>query len=264
MISSFFIASALLISLLAFLFGDPKKIFGAGLVLASILFSNIVIRLYKFVILDELHTALVYLSVDALIVMILFSVFRHRSEVTTSRWAIIVAGLHLAMIGVHLLFVIKLTEISLLSYVVSLNALLSLALAVLFICFLPRNLDEAYSIINVKLFYLKLDISRILKGRFRRQGVLRLAFVSTDEAKAIQKLIGRRLRLARIQKHLTCSDVAKAMNVEQSTISRIENGERRINAADLVVLSRYYGVDMQFFIGGIDSGMKTAKPIGPS
>lgn len=59
--------------------------------------------------------------------------------------------------------------------------------------------------------------------------------------------INKKLAMARINKGLTQSQAASALNCCQSDICRKEKGNRRIYAWELVKLAELYNVDITYF-----------------
>lgn len=62
-----------------------------------------------------------------------------------------------------------------------------------------------------------------------------------------QKLI-ERLRQARLEVELTQVDAGKKLKKPQAYISKIERGERRIDAVELEEFSRLYKKDITYFL----------------
>ena len=55
------------------------------------------------------------------------------------------------------------------------------------------------------------------------------------------KVLGRRLQDARKARGLTQQDVAKDLGIARTTVTAIEQGERRVRPEELIRLSRLYG-----------------------
>lgn len=62
-----------------------------------------------------------------------------------------------------------------------------------------------------------------------------------------QKLI-QRLRQARLDANLTQVDVGKKLKKPQAYVSKIERGERRIDAVELDELAKLYKKPLEFFL----------------
>lgn len=57
-----------------------------------------------------------------------------------------------------------------------------------------------------------------------------------------------KLRLARLDARLKQSDVATALGKPQSYVSKVENGERRIDPVELRLFARLYGKRLGDFV----------------
>lgn len=73
------------------------------------------------------------------------------------------------------------------------------------------------------------------------------------------KEIGRRLTMARLEQGLTQEDVAELIGKPQSFLSRLENGERRIDIVETAHLARLYGKPLVFF--DVSDGVINPDPI---
>ncbi|MFA6426770.1 MAG: helix-turn-helix transcriptional regulator [Phycisphaerae bacterium] len=62
-----------------------------------------------------------------------------------------------------------------------------------------------------------------------------------------QKLI-QRLRQARLEAGLTQVEAGKRLKKPQAYISKVERGERRVDAVELDELARLYGKPLDYFI----------------
>jgi len=58
----------------------------------------------------------------------------------------------------------------------------------------------------------------------------------------------KRLKEARIQSGLTQMQVAKRLGLPQSYVSKIESGERRVDAVELEKLAKIYSKSIGFFL----------------
>lgn len=64
---------------------------------------------------------------------------------------------------------------------------------------------------------------------------------ANDTDKQISKII----REKRIEKGLTCSDLAKAVNVSYQQMQKYETGVNRISAGNLFILAEYLKIDIR-------------------
>ena len=74
--------------------------------------------------------------------------------------------------------------------------------------------------------------------------------MSTGEKKYLpkyQKLV-RKLRHARLEANLTQIGAGKRLKKPQSYISKVERGERGVDAAELAEFARVYGKGMDYFV----------------
>lgn len=56
-----------------------------------------------------------------------------------------------------------------------------------------------------------------------------------------------KLKAIRIEKELTTYDLSKLTGIPQSTISKMENGKRKIEVEELEILAKYLGVQISDF-----------------
>ncbi|MFI7641740.1 helix-turn-helix domain-containing protein [Nonomuraea sp. NPDC049400] len=66
--------------------------------------------------------------------------------------------------------------------------------------------------------------------------------------------VGPRLRRVRAQRRMTLTGVAEATGISKSTLSRLENGQRRPTLELLLALSRTYRVPLDDLVGAPDVG----------
>ena len=62
------------------------------------------------------------------------------------------------------------------------------------------------------------------------------------------KLLGSKLKEARLKSNLDQHDIAKALNKTQSDISKLESGHLQINIFELLKLSKLYKKNLSFFL----------------
>lgn len=76
------------------------------------------------------------------------------------------------------------------------------------------------------------------------------------ELKEARRRLCTALREARESAGLTQTDLANRLGVGQSYVSKIENGDRRIEVAELVLVCRALGIDPVKFIKAVIAGEK--------
>ncbi len=74
--------------------------------------------------------------------------------------------------------------------------------------------------------------------------------------------IGEKLREARKSKHLTLREVGEKLDISFSNLAEIERGEHSCSADTLKILADFYGLSVDYFLGGNDvtqlSGVRLA------
>ncbi len=73
-----------------------------------------------------------------------------------------------------------------------------------------------------------------------------------NKQKISYKTIAEHLRLAREEAGLKQEEVAKKLGKYQSYLSKIENGERRVDIIELLELAQIYDKAITFFIKPLD------------
>ena len=77
---------------------------------------------------------------------------------------------------------------------------------------------------------------------------------STDPISTALDLVGPRLRKVRQQRGVTLSDVAERTGISKSTLSRLENGQRKPSLELLLPLARAYRVPLDDLVGAPEVG----------
>jgi len=72
--------------------------------------------------------------------------------------------------------------------------------------------------------------------------------MNKEQAAQIRKQIGKRLKEARNALNYTQEEAAGLLNSTQWYVSRIENGSRRIDIAELIELANIYEIDLDDLI----------------
>lgn len=70
-----------------------------------------------------------------------------------------------------------------------------------------------------------------------------------------KNIVGERIKIARIKKNLSQEQLAaqmqiKNVNIEQKSLSRIENGERFVADYELLIFSQILDVDINWLLKG--------------
>jgi transcriptional regulator with XRE-family HTH domain len=76
----------------------------------------------------------------------------------------------------------------------------------------------------------------------------------TDPIGAALDLVGPRLRRARERRGITLTDVARRTGISKSTLSRLENGQRRPSLELLLPLAQTYRVPLDDLVGAPEVG----------
>ena len=64
-----------------------------------------------------------------------------------------------------------------------------------------------------------------------------------------EKIFKERLKELRIEQNLSQGELAKLTNLNQSTITRYENGERTPNMFGLIALANFFKVSIDYLVG---------------
>ena len=70
------------------------------------------------------------------------------------------------------------------------------------------------------------------------------------EAKDLDKLVGERIRVARIQAGLSQDDLANKIGVSYQQVQKYETGSNRVSAGRLYQISTFLAVNVGFFFEG--------------
>lgn len=95
-----------------------------------------------------------------------------------------------------------------------------------------------------------------------------------------RKRLADKLRQAREAARLTQREVSRRLTIPQSTVSELENGQRRLDMAEMILLAELYGVSPVWFLdvdgngngnghgnghgNGRDNGRVQGHPDGPA
>lgn len=76
----------------------------------------------------------------------------------------------------------------------------------------------------------------------------------SDDLEGVLGAVGPRLRALRRQRRITLAELAATTGISQSTLSRLEGGQRRANLELLLPLARVYGVPLDDLVGAPATG----------
>jgi transcriptional regulator with XRE-family HTH domain len=98
--------------------------------------------------------------------------------------------------------------------------------------------------------------TRVLAGLPGRQHLLPFPGIarSNGAMDEVLSLVGPRLRKVREQRGATLTEVAEATGISKSTLSRLENGQRRPSLELLLPLARTYRVPLDDLVGAPEVG----------
>ncbi len=83
---------------------------------------------------------------------------------------------------------------------------------------------------------------------------------------AVDKHVGARLRLARMEASKSQTDVADALGITFQQVQKYEMGTNRISASTLHDMSRFFDLPVQFFfngLGDVGAGHRASKDVDP-
>lgn len=75
------------------------------------------------------------------------------------------------------------------------------------------------------------------------------------------RVVGARLRNARLAMGLTQADVAEALGLSRPTLAAVEKGTRKITGLELRRLARLYQRDVAWLLGEEESGLAAGSPL---
>ncbi|MGO8920004.1 MAG: helix-turn-helix domain-containing protein [Stellaceae bacterium] len=93
------------------------------------------------------------------------------------------------------------------------------------------------------------------KPRQRRRTII------IDGPHPIDVYVGARIRLQRIMRGLTQSELAKLVGISFQSVQKYERGENRVSASRLHEFATALGVSEQYFFDGV--GAETGEPAAP-
>ncbi|MEM9169457.1 MAG: helix-turn-helix transcriptional regulator [Pseudomonadota bacterium] len=251
LVISSYLGASFLTAILAFLWGDQNKIFGAGIMLASILIYNVLSQ-YVFVMHGEFGQTVGFFIIQDLILASLFFTLR-KSDIqqVTHRWAIVCFGLHGLMVLAHLAK-ISIGAFAPGHYAAFLNVLAALVLISMVVAFTPKSLGEAKGVLKAKLLYLRLHFSGFFRER-TVSGPRVEQMPKSDDERLVTQHIGERIRQARIIRQMSRDQLGEKVGLSGAQIERYEHGKNRVSAPVLYHLSQVLDVDVAEFFEGLSA-----------
>lgn len=238
---------------MALFWGTQSKITGAGLLLASVLISNIVYAARKELLLSTSDLALIYVIIDLGVAWVFVEIYRRSTRWDRGRWAAVLAAIQLSMVCVNFIGWVNHEFIRMPIFGLSLNLLTIAALIVCLIGFMPKSASEARDVLLSKLLFLRHDLFRRVLVAFqngRRSGMF--GRKNGESTTPIDAHVGKRIREARKQRDMTLSDLSAELGVSPAQLQKYEIGASRVSAGMLFFLSKFFGTDMKFFFEGFD------------
>ncbi len=238
------------VAVLAVLWGSQKKIFGAAMLLGSIIISNIIFIFFGRLFPNIHDLTLIYVAIDAVLAFCFLNIYRDTSWLSRNRWAGALALIQLAMASVNLAGAFNENYGTSAAHSLALNILMILAIAVCIIGFTPKSMNEAKGLLRMKLLYLKDDLFRRTRISASEAG---LPKKRSDQIRLIDEHIGQRLKDLRGKSGLSQAELAEHLGLTQAQINKFESGTNRIGASQLWVLAKFFSVSLDYFSEGLEA-----------
>lgn len=246
---------AFLVGVVSILWGSQWKIMGAGLLLASIIISNILFRLFQIGDFSVWRLSFSYALIDLALAYLFVLLYRRSNRLERNRWAGALAFIQIGMASANILGVARPQFASSGRYGLVLNSLMILALGVCLIAFTPKSRNEAIGVLKIKWLYFISDLFRRVIAPLRQRSRKE---VKDKRQKATSKWvnaqIGARIREARITRELSQEELGAAVGISPSQIQKFESGANRVSASMLFELAKFLGVEVSFFYAEIEVG----------
>lgn len=239
------------VAAIAFLWGSQSKIFAAGILLAAIIQSNLVLALRRQNTIDGSELALCYAAFDGIACVVFVWIASKSIRIERNRWAAVLAAIQFAMAVTDIAAVRSSNLLRSASYASILNCLTLAGLVACLAGFTPKSWEEAIGVLRLKWIYFKTDL-------FKFQAYVKRMRKKDDAASPIDVAIGARIRQARILAELSREDFAQRLQVTVAQIQRYESGVNRVSAARLFHVARILNTPISKFYEGLD---ETITPI---
>lgn len=237
------------VAIISLLWGSNQKILGAALLLLSVILSNIILAIFVFIVHDIRNLTLSYVAMDLVLAYAFLIIFKSTSWLQRNRWALGLVIVHIGMAGVNFYGVFNINFGKSGEHGLALNILMIVAFIICIFGFTPKSRNEAKTILKTKLFYLKNDIFSRVKSI--RKG----HFLGRKEKASIHPMsqhIGLRVKTLRKNAELSQQQFAEMLGISQAQVTRIENGQNRVSATQLYVLTQIFKVEMDYFTEGYE------------
>lgn len=237
-----------LVAVLAFLWGSQSKILAAGILLAAIIQSNLVLALRRQNAIDGTELALCYAVFDGIACVVFVWLASKSIRIERNRWAAFLAAIQFSMTVANIAAVSDASLLRSASYSKILNSLTLAGLVACLVGFTPKSWEEAIGVLRMKWIYFKADL-------FRFQAYSKRMPKNDDAVSPIDAAIGARIREARILAELSREDFAQHLQVTVAQVQRYESGANRVSAARLFQVARVLNVPVARFYDGLDEVM---------
>lgn len=77
---------------------------------------------------------------------------------------------------------------------------------------------------------------------------------------AVLRVLGRRMKELRRERHITQTQVARAMEIHPTNVSHIEAGRQDLTITQLTRAAREFGVSICDLVAPLDHGPTVARP----
>ena len=244
---------ALFVALVAFLWGSQSKIAGAGLMLASVVITNISYTVF-YSELNSIHKHILAITIaDCVFAWFFYRLYRNSSRIERNNWAGFVSILHVFMAFVNFSELVQTGAAGDKHFQTVINILWMITAIVCLFGFVPKSRNEAIGVLRLKWMYLKTDWLGRVKLDLREKKQSAGNFGGIIQMKNIDQHLGGKIREMRIMRELKREHLAELLGVSIPQIHRYEKGENRIPASTLYAIARYFDVPMDDLFEGISN-----------
>ena len=246
-----YMGAVLAVGIVALVWGNQHKLTGAGLLLASVLASNILDSLFQAGVLSLRALTLVFAVIDLLLATAFTEIYRRSTRLQRHRWALAAAMVHLLMVFANVVAASAPSFAQGRLFPTLLNVLLVSALVACLAGMAPKNRAEAFGVPRLKFMYFMSDLFGFMVGRgMQGRRMLMKTKRRPGAAAGIDAHIGARVREARILLDMSREDLAAAMGVTVAQVQKYETGATRLSASAVFELAQFLKQDLSFFFSG--------------